>query len=132
MTYATTTITKKYHDAIENWQKHNFPELEILTRHWDDYFRGVPEFQLLAKVGDLKTEVIEFGQYSGRKRFEQAKEMVGNAFFSARDIVRAQFWAAFDAFIPGEHLSVPALEADAAAKRALRSRRRWFWRRQAA
>jgi lysophospholipase len=49
-----------------------------------------------------------------------------------RDPIRAQFWAAFDAFIPGEHLSVPALEADAAAKRALRSRRRWFWRRQAA
>jgi len=40
-------------------------------------FRGVPEFQLLAKVGDLKTEVIEYGQYAGRKRFEQAKEMVG-------------------------------------------------------
>jgi len=90
MTYATTTITKKYHDAIEDWQKHNFPELETLTRHWDEHFRGVPEFQLLAKVGDLKTEVIEFGQYAGRKRFEQAKEMVGNAFFSARDIVRAQ------------------------------------------
>jgi benzoyl-CoA 2,3-epoxidase subunit B len=90
MTYATTTITRKYHEAIEDWQKQNFPELDILTKHWDDYFRGVPEFRLLAKVGELKTDVIEFGQYAGRKRFEQAKEMVGNAFFSARDIVRAQ------------------------------------------
>jgi benzoyl-CoA 2,3-epoxidase subunit B len=90
MTYQTTTITKKYHDAIEDWQKHNFPELDILTKHWQDYFRGVPEFQLVSKVGELQSDVIEFGQYSGRKRFEQAKEMVGNAFFSARDIVRAQ------------------------------------------
>jgi lysophospholipase len=49
-----------------------------------------------------------------------------------RDSVRAQFWAAFDAFIPGEHLSVPALEAAAEARRALRSRRRWFRRREAA
>jgi lysophospholipase len=49
-----------------------------------------------------------------------------------RDHVRAQFWAAFDAFIPGHHLSVAALEAEAEAKRALQSRRRWFWRRQAA
>jgi benzoyl-CoA 2,3-dioxygenase component B len=90
MTYATTTITRKYHDAIEDWQKHNFPELDILTRHWQDYFRGVPDFELVAKVGDLKSDVIEHGQYAGKKRFEQAKQMVGNAFFSARDIVRAQ------------------------------------------
>ena len=90
MTYETTTITKKYHDAIEDWQRHNFPELDILTRHWQDYFRGVPEFQLVSKVGDLRSDVIEHGQYAGKKRFEQAKQMVGNAFFSARDIVRAQ------------------------------------------
>jgi lysophospholipase len=49
-----------------------------------------------------------------------------------RDHIRAQFWAAFDAFIPGEHFSVAALEAAAEAKRALRSRRRWFRRRDAA
>ncbi len=41
-----------------------------------------------------------------------------------RDSVRAQFWAAFDAFIPGQHMSVPAFEAAAEAKRAARSRRR--------
>jgi 1,2-phenylacetyl-CoA epoxidase catalytic subunit len=88
--YSTTTITKKYHDAIADWQLKNFPELEILERHWDDYFRGVPPFQLLAKIGDVKNDTVEVGQYAGRKRFELAKEMVGNAFFSARDIVRAQ------------------------------------------
>jgi 1,2-phenylacetyl-CoA epoxidase catalytic subunit len=88
--YSTTTITKKYHDAIVDWQRKNFPELAILERHWDDYFRGVPAFQLLGKVGDVKSDTIEGGQYAGRKRFETAKEMVGNAFFSARDIVRAQ------------------------------------------
>ncbi|MEA2861624.1 MAG: lysophospholipase [Methylobacteriaceae bacterium] len=49
-----------------------------------------------------------------------------------RDHIRAQFWAAFDAFIPGQHSSLAALEADAEAKRASHSRRRWFWRRQAA
>ncbi|MEK6302935.1 MAG: Phenylacetic acid catabolic protein [Acidobacteriota bacterium] len=88
--YSTSTITAKYHDAIVTWQLKNFPELEILERHWDDYFRGVPPFQLLAKVGDVKSATVEVGQYAGRKRFELAKEMVGNAFFSARDIVRAQ------------------------------------------
>jgi benzoyl-CoA 2,3-dioxygenase component B len=90
MTYATTTITPKYHSAIVDWQEKNFPELRTLMKHWDDYFKGVPPFELLAKVGDLSSEIIEVGQYAGRHRFEKAKEMVGNAFFSARDIVRAQ------------------------------------------
>jgi 1,2-phenylacetyl-CoA epoxidase catalytic subunit len=84
------TITRKYHDAIVDWQERNFPELAILNAHWDDYFKGVPKFELVAKVGEINSDVIEVGQYAGRKRFEHAREMVGNAFFSARDIVRAQ------------------------------------------
>jgi 1,2-phenylacetyl-CoA epoxidase catalytic subunit len=90
MSYTTTTITRKHHDAIVAWQEHNFPELDILMKHWDDYFKGVPPFQLVSKVGELKSDIVEVGQYSGKMRFEHAKEMVGNAFFSARDIVRAQ------------------------------------------
>ena len=43
-----------------------------------------------SRVGEISSDVVEVGQYAGRKRFERAKEMVGNAFFSARDIVRAQ------------------------------------------
>ncbi|GAC1330404.1 MAG: alpha/beta hydrolase [Beijerinckiaceae bacterium] len=49
-----------------------------------------------------------------------------------RDAIREQFWAAFDAFIPGEHMAVPALEAAAQARKALRARRWWFRRRRAA
>lgn len=90
MSLTTETITPKYHDAIVEWQERNFPELDMLMKHWDDYFKGVPPFKLLAKVGDLKSDVVEVGQYAGKLRFEHAKEMVGNAFFSARDIVRAQ------------------------------------------
>lgn len=88
--YSTATITKKYHDAIVDWQQKNFPELGLLEKHWDDHFKGVPPFGLFAKVGELNSDVVAVGQYAGRKRFERAKEMVGNAFFSARDIVRAQ------------------------------------------
>jgi benzoyl-CoA 2,3-epoxidase subunit B len=88
--YTTTTIAQKYHEAIVDWQKRNFPELEILEKHWDDQFKGQPPFQLVAKVGEIKSDTVEVGQYAGRKRFERARDMVGNAFFSARDIIRAQ------------------------------------------
>jgi benzoyl-CoA 2,3-dioxygenase component B len=88
--FSTETITPKYHDAIVNWQQKNFPELSILDKHWDDYFKGQPSFRLVAKVGEIKSDTIPVGQYSGRKRYERAKEMVGNMFFSSRDIIRAQ------------------------------------------
>jgi len=88
--YSTATITKKYHDEMVNWQRKNFPELAILEKHWDEYFKGQPPFELVAKIGELKSDVVEVGQYAGHRRFEKAKEMVGNAFFSARDIIRAQ------------------------------------------
>jgi benzoyl-CoA 2,3-dioxygenase component B len=88
--YTTETVSQKYHDAIVGWQEKNFPELDILNKHWDDYFKGQPPFQLVAKIGDLKSHSIEIGQYFGRKRFERAKDMVGNMFFSSRDIIRAQ------------------------------------------
>jgi 1,2-phenylacetyl-CoA epoxidase catalytic subunit len=88
--YETTTITKKYHDAIVDWQKKNFPEMAMLEKHWGDYFKGQPPFELVSKVGTIKSDTVDVGQYAGRRRFEKAKEMVGNAFFSARDIIRAQ------------------------------------------
>ena len=78
--YTTTTITRRYHDAIVDWQKKNFADLEILDKYWDDYFKGVPKFELVAKVGD-SSGTVEVGRYAGRKKFEHAKEMVGNAFF---------------------------------------------------
>jgi len=89
-TFTMETITPKYHDAIVDWQQRNFSEFAILEKHWGDYFKGVPPFQLVAKVGHTKSDIVEVGQYAGRKRFERAKEMVGNTFFSARDIIRAQ------------------------------------------
>ena len=89
-TYTTTTITPSYHQAIVDWQQRNFPDLAILEKHWGEQFKGVPPFLLVAKVGCTKSETVDVGQYAGRKRFERAREMVGNTFFSARDIIRAQ------------------------------------------
>ncbi|HEU4391252.1 MAG TPA: Phenylacetic acid catabolic protein, partial [Blastocatellia bacterium] len=88
--FTTATITPIYHEAIVDWQTKNFPELELLERYWDDHFHGQPPFQLIAKVGDLKSDCIEMGQYAGRRKFERARDMVGNMFFSSRDIIRAQ------------------------------------------
>jgi len=87
--YTTETITPKFHDALVNWQKKNFPELTFLEQNWNSFYSQTP-FALVAKIGKLGSDDIPYGRMAGRPRFEHAGEMVGNMFYSARDIVRAQ------------------------------------------
>jgi benzoyl-CoA 2,3-dioxygenase component B len=87
--YTTETIEPKYHEAIVAWQKKNFPELQFLEANWSKHYNQTP-FQLFAKIGKLNSETINFGRMAGQARFERAGDMVGNMFYSARDIIRAQ------------------------------------------
>lgn len=88
--YETDRIEPKYHEAIVSWQKKNFPELDFLLRNWTKYFASQTPFELVAKVGKLKTDDIEYGRFTGKPKIENAGEMTGNMFYSARDIIRAQ------------------------------------------
>ena len=87
--YTTETITPKYHDALVAWQKKNFPELEYLEANWSKFYSQTP-FGLFAKIGKLNSDNILFGRMAGQPRFERAGDMVGNMFYTARDVVRAQ------------------------------------------
>ena len=51
--YITTTIRPKYHNAIVEWQRQNFPEVALLDKYWDKYFHGQTPFRLIAKIGEL-------------------------------------------------------------------------------
>lgn len=88
--YTVATISPRYHQAILDWQRRNFPELDILLAYWEKYFPGLPRFQLVAKIGELRSEVIEVGKYAGQPKIERAAEMAGNMFYTARRIIRAQ------------------------------------------
>ena len=88
--YTTETITPKFHDALVAWQKKNFPELEFLEKNWSRYYPTQTPYQLFAKIGKLNSETINYGRMAGQPRFEKASDMVGNMFYTARDIIRAQ------------------------------------------
>jgi benzoyl-CoA 2,3-dioxygenase component B len=88
--YTTEKIQPKYHDALVAWQKKNFPELSFLEENWSKFYANQTPFQLFAKIGKLNSDAIVFGRMAGQPRFERAGEMVGNMFYSARDIIRAQ------------------------------------------
>ncbi len=88
--YSTETITPKYHEAVVAWQKKNFPEFDYLQKNWSRYYASQTPFQLFAKIGKLNSEDIGFGRMAGQPRFQNAGDMVGNMFYTARDIIRAQ------------------------------------------
>lgn len=90
MEYTTTTISPRYHQAIVDWQWKNFSELDLLMAHWERFFHNAPPFQLVAKIGTLKSDVIEGGKFAGQPKIEKAAEMSGNMFYAARSIIRAQ------------------------------------------
>ena len=88
--YTTETITPKYHEALLGWQKKNFPEMKFLEENWKKYYPTQTPYRLLAKIGKLQSESIQYGRFTGKARLENAGEMVGNMFYTARDIIRAQ------------------------------------------
>jgi len=88
--YTTETIRPKYHEALVDWQRKNFPELDFLKKNWTKYYPTQTPYQLFAKIGKLNSETINFGRLAGQQRFEHAGDMVGNMFYTARDIIRAQ------------------------------------------
>jgi len=87
--YTTETIKPRYHEALVAWQKKNFPELEYLESNWSKHYSQTP-FGLFAKIGKLNSDNILYGRMAGQPRFEHAGDMVGNMFYTARDVVRAQ------------------------------------------
>jgi len=88
--YTTELIKPKYHQAMVDWQKKNFPELEFLEKNWSSHFGSQTPFNLVAKIGKLQADTIEYGRFLGKPKFDQAGEMTGNMFYTARDIIRAQ------------------------------------------
>ena len=88
--FTVETLRPRYRDALVAWQKKHFPELRFLEANWTKYFPNRPPFQLFAKIGTLPSETIGHGRMAGQPRLQKAGEMVGNMFYSARDIIRAQ------------------------------------------
>jgi 1,2-phenylacetyl-CoA epoxidase catalytic subunit len=88
--FTVDTLKPRYHSAIVDWQKKNFPEMHLLEKNWTTFFSGQTPFALIAKIGKIKSELIEYGRMAGQPKFEKAGAMGGNMFFTAKDIIKAQ------------------------------------------
>ncbi|TMC59106.1 MAG: hypothetical protein E6J19_00630 [Chloroflexi bacterium] len=90
MTDEIRMLPKAYHDAVEHWQRHNFPEYPQLTERWQQYFPKDAEFCLCARLEkDMPTE-IQVGDRKGQPKALAPKELDKEAAEQLLMIVRAQ------------------------------------------
>jgi 1,2-phenylacetyl-CoA epoxidase catalytic subunit len=85
-----TTLPKKYHDAVLHWQRHNFPDYDLLPENWQKYFPNDPEFCLCTKLELGMDETIQVGEHAGEKRRETPRELGEEPAKHLLAIIRAQ------------------------------------------
>lgn len=85
-----TTLPKKYHDAVLHWQRHNFPDYDLLPDSWNKFFPNDPEFCLCAKMEVGMDDAIAVGEHAGEKRRETPRELGPEPAQQLLAIIRAQ------------------------------------------
>ncbi|MEX2047152.1 MAG: Phenylacetic acid catabolic protein [Chloroflexota bacterium] len=83
-------LPKAYHDAVEHWQRHNFPEYPQLSRRWEQYFPKDDEFCLCARVEKGMPAEIQVGDRKGQPKAVAPKELDKEAAQQLLMIIRAQ------------------------------------------
>src|SRR5213593_3896865 len=68
-------LPKPYHDAIEHWQRHKFPDYPKLAEEWDRFFPKDEPFCLCAKIAEDIPAEIEVGDRKGEAKALAPKEL---------------------------------------------------------
>jgi hypothetical protein len=61
-------LPDRYHDAIEHWRQHNFPDYPKLAEVWPKFFPKDEPFCLCAKVAEDIPDEIEIGEDKGKPK----------------------------------------------------------------
>jgi len=90
MTDEIRMLPKAYHDAVEHWQRHNFPEFPKLTERWPQYFPKDAEFCLCARLETGMSKEVQVGDRKGQPKAVVPKELDTEAAEQLLMIIRAQ------------------------------------------
>jgi 1,2-phenylacetyl-CoA epoxidase catalytic subunit len=90
MSVNTTTLPKKFHDAVLKWKDAYLPDYEFLLDNWEKHFPREPRFELCAyrELG-MCTE-IECGDHKGKPKFTRAGDMNPEQAHHLHGAIRAQ------------------------------------------
>src|SRR3989442_13059056 len=86
----TRELPKKYHQAVVHWQQHNFPDYPALVESWDRFFPKDPPFCLCARIGQVASNVVEYGDRKGRPKATKPIDMDERAAKELFNTVKAQ------------------------------------------
>ncbi len=84
------TLTKPYHDAIEHWRRHNFPDYGMLAGAWDRFFPKDEAFCLCARIAPDISDRIELGDRAGEAKAIAPKDLPPEAAQHLLGQIRAQ------------------------------------------
>ena len=90
MSNKTTTLPKRYHDAVLKWRDTYLPDYDFLMENWEKYFPNEPRFELCAyrELG-MCTE-IECGDLKGKPKYTKATDMLPEQAHHLFGAIRAQ------------------------------------------
>jgi len=83
-------LPKAYHEAVEHWQRHNFPEYPELAKRWQQYFPKDAEFCLCARIEKGMPTNIQIGEKTGQPKANAPRELDKEAAEQLLMIIRAQ------------------------------------------
>ena len=86
----TRELPQKYHQAVVHWQQHNFPDYPALVESWDRFFPKDPPFCLCARIGQVASDVVEYGDRKGQPKATKPTDMDERAAKELFNTVKAQ------------------------------------------
>src|SRR5437879_1128832 len=84
------TLPKPYHDAIEHWQRHNFPDYPKLDEVGDRFLPKAEPFCLCAKIAEDIPSEIEVGERKGEEKALAPRELPEEAAQHLLTAIKAQ------------------------------------------
>lgn len=90
MNVEQATLEKKYHDAVEHWQRHYIPDMPWLLEHWDKFFPRDEPFCLCAKLEIGTPTLVQIGDHVGEPKRARPEELTEEEARHILAIIRAQ------------------------------------------
>lgn len=75
MSVTSTTLPKRFHDAVLRWRDEFIPDYEFLIENWDRHFPKDQRFELCAFRELGICDEIECGALTGRPKFRRAADL---------------------------------------------------------
>ncbi|HYO14439.1 MAG TPA: Phenylacetic acid catabolic protein [Thermoanaerobaculia bacterium] len=90
MNTRTTTLPKRFHEAVLKWKDTYLSDYDYLLENWQKHFPNEPQFQLCAyREMGMCTE-IECGTMKGKPKFTRAADMLPEQAHHLHGAIRAQ------------------------------------------